>query len=77
MSIGDFKRVPYSRGVYAADIPGFGRYVLRRKAKYSRLWVLLLNDKEIGIFNCLFDAHDATLIAIRDALSRSQPTSDR
>ena len=57
--------ITHHRGAVCHDITGIGRYVVRRQAKGSRLWVLVLNNKEIGLFNDRADAIKAGEITIR------------
>lgn len=58
--------IAHQRGAVCHDITGIGRYVVRRQAKGSRLWVLVLNNEEIGLFNDRADAIEAGEITIRD-----------
>lgn len=66
MDIIRWEPITHHRGAVCHDITGVGCYVVRRQRKGSRLWVLVLNGKEIGLFNDRADAIEAGEITIRE-----------
>jgi hypothetical protein len=54
------------RGAVCHDIPGTGRYSVRRQRKGSRLWVVVLNGRELGLFNDRLTAVEAAELYVKE-----------